>query len=75
MPHPWPLSSPETSFTGGLLRTLPGLFIGHTKSSRSYYIVSADKPASSSRHCAYGERGPVLVNEARKAELQIRKTS
>jgi putative transposase len=30
---------------------------------------------SSFRHYAYGERGPVLVNETRKAELQIRKIS
>ncbi len=30
---------------------------------------------SSFRHYAYGERGPVLVNEARKAELHIRKIS
>jgi putative transposase len=30
---------------------------------------------SSFRHYAYGERGPVLVNETRKAELHIRKIS
>jgi len=30
---------------------------------------------SSFRHYAYGEPGPVLVNEAQKAELQIRKIS
>jgi putative transposase len=30
---------------------------------------------SSFRHYAYGEPGPVLVNETRKAELQIRKIS
>ena len=30
---------------------------------------------SSFRHYAYGERGPVLVNEARKADLHIRKIS
>jgi REP element-mobilizing transposase RayT len=30
---------------------------------------------SSFRHHAYGERGPVLVNETRKAELRIRKVS
>ena len=30
---------------------------------------------SSFRHYAYGERGLVLVNDARKAELQIRKIS
>ena len=30
---------------------------------------------SSFRHHAFGERGPVLVNEARKAELYIRKIS
>ena len=30
---------------------------------------------SSFRHYAYGERGPVLVNETQKAELQIRKIS
>jgi putative transposase len=30
---------------------------------------------SSFRHYAYGERGPVLVSEARKAELLIRKIS
>jgi putative transposase len=30
---------------------------------------------SSFRHYAYGERGPVLINEARKAELHIRKIS
>jgi len=30
---------------------------------------------SSFRHYAYGERGPVLVNETRKAELYIRKIS
>jgi putative transposase len=30
---------------------------------------------SSFRHYAYEERGPVLVNEARKAELRIRKIS
>jgi putative transposase len=30
---------------------------------------------SSFRHYACGERGPVLVNETRKAELQIRKVS
>jgi len=30
---------------------------------------------SSFRHYAYGERGPVLVNETRKAELRIRKMS
>jgi putative transposase len=30
---------------------------------------------SSFRHYAYGERGPVLVNETQKAELHIRKIS
>jgi len=30
---------------------------------------------SSFRHCAYGEPGPVLVDETRKAELHIRKIS
>jgi len=30
---------------------------------------------SSFRHYAYGERGPVLVNETREAELRIRKIS
>ena len=30
---------------------------------------------SSCRHYAYGERGPVLVNETQKAELHIRKIS
>ena len=30
---------------------------------------------SSFRHYAYGERGPILVNEARKSELHIRKIS
>jgi putative transposase len=30
---------------------------------------------SSFRHYAYGERGPVLVNETQEAELQIRKIS
>jgi hypothetical protein len=25
------------------------------------------------RHCADGERGPVLVNEARRAEMRVRK--
>jgi hypothetical protein len=30
---------------------------------------------SSFRHYAYGERGPVMVNETRKAELRIRKIS
>ena len=32
-------------------------------------------PWSSFRHYAYGEPGPVLVNETRKAELHIRKIS
>ena len=30
---------------------------------------------SSFQHYAYGERGPVLVNKAQKAELHIRKIS
>jgi putative transposase len=30
---------------------------------------------SSFRHYAYGERGPVLVNEARKGKFHIRKIS
>ena len=30
---------------------------------------------SNFRHYAYGEPGPVLVNETRKAELHIRKIS
>ena len=32
-------------------------------------------PWSSFRHYAYRERGPVLVNEPRKAELRVRKTA
>jgi putative transposase len=42
---------------------------------RGLVLKPAEWPWRSFRHYAYGERGPVLVNERRRAELQIRKIS
>jgi putative transposase len=42
---------------------------------RGLVLKAEDWLWSSSRHYAYGESGPVVVNETRKAELSVRKIS
>jgi putative transposase len=42
---------------------------------RGFVQKPEEWPWSSFRHYAYGESGPVLVNETQKAELHIRKIS
>ena len=42
---------------------------------RGLVLKPEEWPWSSFRHYAYGEPGPVLINEIRKAELHIRKIS
>ena len=62
MAHPW-------QFHGWAAANFPRTFIGHSE------IIAVDKPASSFCHYACGERDRVLLDEARKAELHIRKIS
>ncbi len=74
-------------FTGGPLRTLPFVVLTEKKRVEKLRYMHRNpvqrglvrKPEewlwSSFRHYAYGEAGPVVVNEIRRAELHIRKIS
>jgi putative transposase len=42
---------------------------------RGLVVEPQEWAASSFRHYAYGESGPVAVNEPQKAELRVRKIS